>query len=132
MIAVDTNILVRFLVRDDKKQAETVRKRLKRAEINRERLWIPLLVVLETLWVLESVYGKRRKEILNAVRDLRQLTVFEFESDAVVEQWIREGEKRTGDLSDLLIAESAEHKGCSVCLTFDKKASKAPFFELLK
>lgn len=37
MIAVDTNILVRFLVRDDEKQAEIARRRLKQAEENRER-----------------------------------------------------------------------------------------------
>jgi len=46
MIAVDTNIIVRFLVRDDEKQAEAVRKRLKQAEAQREHFKIPLLVVL--------------------------------------------------------------------------------------
>jgi predicted nucleic acid-binding protein len=49
MIAVDTNILVRILVRDDEKQAEAARKRIKEAEVRRERLKIPLLVVLETI-----------------------------------------------------------------------------------
>ncbi len=70
MIAVDTNVIVRFLVRDDEKQAQTVRRRLKQAENNRERLLIPLLVVLETIWVLESAYGKTRHEIVSSIRDM--------------------------------------------------------------
>ena len=46
MIALDTNVIVRFLVRDDEKQAQVVYARLKQAEQAREILLIPLLVVL--------------------------------------------------------------------------------------
>ena len=57
MIALDTNVIIRFLVRDDEKQAKTVYARLKKAEATRERLFIPLLVLLETIWVLDSAYN---------------------------------------------------------------------------
>ena len=56
MIALDTNVLVRFLVRDDEKQAQIVYARFKQAESAREVLFVSLLVVLETIWVLESAY----------------------------------------------------------------------------
>ena len=54
MMALDTNVIVRFLVRDDEAQSNLVYKRLKKAELERERLFVPLVVMLEALWVLES------------------------------------------------------------------------------
>jgi predicted nucleic-acid-binding protein len=132
MIAVDTNLIVRFLVRDDEKQAEAVRRRLKQAEERRERLMIPLLVLLETIWVLESAYDRTRSEILDAIRDMRQMPVFMFESDDVVERLLADGDKYKADLADILISQSAQAAGCESGLTFDKDAAKCPFFNLLK
>jgi len=132
MTAVDTNILVRFLVRDDERQAEAARKRLKQAEARRERLQIPLLVVLETIWVLESAYDKTRSEILDSIRDMRQMPVFDFEADGVIEGFLNDGPKYRADLADILIAHSAEAIGCDAGITFDKAAAKLPFFSLLK
>ena len=132
MIALDTNILVRLLVRDDETQAEAARKRIKEAEVRRERLKIPLLVVLETIWVLESAYDKTRSEILMAIRDMRQMPVFDFEADRVVEGLLRDGPKNKADLADIMIAHAAEAAGCESGVTFDKGAAKLPFFSLLK
>lgn len=132
MIALDTNVVVRFLVRDDEKQAELARRRMKQAEERRERLLVPLLVVLETIWVLESVYDKTRFEILDAIRDLRQMAILEFEADEVVERLLADGLLCSADLSDILIAQSARALGCEKGLTFDKAAAKLPFFNLLK
>lgn len=132
MIAVDTNILVRFLVRDDEEQAEIARKRIKEAELRRERLKIPLLVVLETIWVLESAYDKTRSEILAAIRDMRQMSVFEFEDEQVVEGLLDDGFKHKADLADIMIAHAAIATGCETVITFDKSAAKLPSFSMLE
>ncbi len=132
MIAVDTNVIVRFLVRDDEQQAETARRRLKQAENNHERLFIPLLVILETIWVLESAYDKSRTEILDAVQAMRQMPVFDFEADEVVERLLNDGPKCKADLADVLIAHSAHASGCESGITFDKGAAKLPFFSLFE
>ena len=132
MIAVDTNIIVRFLVRDDREQSEVVYRRLKQAEMERESLFVPLLVILETIWVLESAYGKSRLEILESMEDLRRMRVFNFERDEVIERVLSEGKTFKGDLADLLIAHSAQSSGCDAGITFDKDAAKLPFFRLLK
>jgi len=65
MKAVDTNILVRFLTKDDAIQAQKVYELFKKAETKREPLFVSLLVVLELLWVLESVYSIPREEKVN-------------------------------------------------------------------
>jgi len=132
MIAVDTNILVRFLVRDDEEQAEIARKHIKEAELRRERLKIPLLVVLETIWVLESAYDKTRSEILDTIQDIRQMPVFDFEDDQVIEGLLNDGPKQKADLADIMIAHAAIATGCETVITFDKSAAKLPSFSLLK
>lgn len=132
MIALDTNVVVRFLVRDDEMQAEQARRRLKQAEEKRERLLIPLLVVLETIWVLESAYDKTRAEILGAIRAMRQMSVLEFEASEVIERLLADGSEYGADLADILIAHSARAAGCESGITFDKRAAKLSFFTLLK
>ena len=131
MIALDTNVLVRFLVRDDEKQAQLVYARFKQAETARETLFIPLLVVLETLWVLESAYDKSRKEILDSLDELKSMPILEFEKVHVLQTLLTEGRKSNVDLADLLIALVTQAGGCTGVLTFDKKALKFPFFRLL-
>ena len=132
MIALDTNVIVRFLVRDDEKQAQVVYSRLKKAQATRERLLVPLVVLLETIWVLESAYDMSRNDILNSFEDLRQMPIFDFEADEVLDQLLASGRQTHVDLSDLLIAHSAANSGCDAVLTFDKKASRHPLFEILK
>lgn len=132
MIALDTNILVRFLVRDDEKQAQIVYARFKQAESAHESLFVPLLVVLETIWVLESAYDKSREEILDSFEELKSMAILEFEKVHVLQSLLSEGQKSNADLSDLLIALTAQSCGCSGGLTFDKKASKFSFFRLLR
>ena len=131
MIALDTNVLVRFLVRDDEKQARIVYARFKQAEFAREALFVPLLVLLETIWVLESACDKSRKEILDSFDELKSMPILAFEKVDVLQSWVSEGRKSNADLSDLLIALAAQSCGCSGGFTFDRKASKFPFFRLL-
>lgn len=132
MTAVDTNVLVRFLVQDDAKQAKVVHARLKNAEKNKEQLLVPLVIILETIWVLGHAYGFQRLEILNSIEALTQMPIFVFEADDVLEGVVEQGRQTNLDLSDLLIALSAKSKGAKHVLTFDKKAAKHPLFQLLK
>lgn len=131
MISLDTNVLVRFLVRDDEKQAQLVYARFKQAESAREVLFVPLVVVLETLWVLESAYDKSRAEILDSFDELKSMPILKFENVSVLQSWVEQGRKGNADLSDLLIALASQSCGCSAGITFDKKAAKYPFFRLL-
>jgi predicted nucleic-acid-binding protein len=133
LTAADTNVIIRFLVRDDEKQAKLVYRRLKQAEADRTQLFISIAVVLETIWVLESAYGKSRTEILNAISDMRQMPVFSFEKDEVIERLVNDGQRfKKADLSDILIAHTAQSCGCGKGDTFDKGAATLPFFSLLK
>nr|VFK45522.1 MAG: Predicted nucleic-acid-binding protein, contains PIN domain [Candidatus Kentron sp. SD]VFK49735.1 MAG: Predicted nucleic-acid-binding protein, contains PIN domain [Candidatus Kentron sp. SD] len=130
MIALDTNVIVRFLVRDDEQQAQMVYTRFKAAEREDERLFVPLPVVLELIWVLGSSYKMSRGEILRSITSLRQMPILRFEADAIIERLPFFAEQTWAELDDLLIALSAEAAGCETTLTFDKRAARSPLFEL--
>jgi predicted nucleic-acid-binding protein len=61
MIAVDTNVLVRLLTNDNPKQAAAAR-----LLFEAETIWIAKTVLLETAWVLHSLYGFEENEICDA------------------------------------------------------------------
>lgn len=65
MISVDTNVIVRLITMDDKKQAERAAK-----AIQSGRVFIAHTVLLETYWVLSRAYGLDRETILQAIRNL--------------------------------------------------------------
>lgn len=131
MKALDTNVLVRFLVRDDKKQAEIVYRLFKRAENRNEPFFVPLLVVLETIWVLESVYEIPREEIRASLQKLLLMPILIFEAQSALQRTLSSAQTNKIDLADLLIAHSAKFSNCDGVLTFDKKASKFALFEQL-
>jgi len=132
MKAIDTNVLVRFLVKDDQKQAEIVRNLFKQVETDQGKLFISLLVILEVIWVLESVYEISRQDILGAFQNLLLMPVLSFDGQMALQAFIQSARSGKEGLADLLIAHVAVESGCSGVLTFDKKASGFKLFQLLK
>ena len=132
MKGIDTNILVRFLIGDDEQQAKKVYNIFKKAESEKDELFVPLLVVLELIWVLESVYEISRADILDSIREFLLLPILRFEHKSVLQQFTLSAQANRYDLADLLIAHSAKMQGCETVLTFDKKVSKFKLFELAK
>lgn len=132
MNALDTNILVRFLTKDDKQQAAQVYKLFTKAETQQEVLFVPLLVVLETIWVLQSIYEISDEEILSAMSELQLMPILEFEAQPAIQNFIASAKDTRLDLADILIAHSARLSGCERVITFDKRAARFEFFEELR
>ena len=131
MKALDANLLVRFLVRDNDQQAETIYRIFKQTESDEETLFVPLVVVLETIWVLESAYKIPRQEIIDSINELVLMPILEFEARSAILNFVSSAQETKIDLSDLLIAHSARLSGCECVLTFDKRASNSDLFELI-
>ena len=107
-------------------------KRIKTAETEKKELFVPLLVVLELIWVLESAYAVSRTDILDSIGDLLAMPIFKFEHQSALQQFTSSAPGNNYALSDLLIAHSAKINGCETTLTLDKKASRFVLFELAK
>ncbi len=132
MKGIDTNILVRFLVGDDSDQSQVVYNLFKKIELNKIELFVSLLVVLELLWVLESVYQIERNRIIDSLADLILMPILKFENIEAIQKFIIAAKNSKYDLSDLLIVHASNSYGCEAVFTFDKKASKYSLFELIK
>ena len=128
MKALDTNILIRFLVQDDVDQANKVIQLFTKAEQNKESLFVPLLVVFEVIWVLQSAYGVSRSDIVLAISNLLQMQVFEFENQSTLREFVISANRYSYDLADILISHSALSASCETTLTFDKKAGRFELF----
>ncbi len=79
MVAVDTNVLVRYLTRDDPKQAARAA-----SLVESQEAWIAKTVLLETAWVLESLYGYGEVTIAGALRKLAGLESVRLEDPLAV------------------------------------------------
>ncbi len=132
MKAIDTNILIRFLTGDDELQAKKVYEIFKNAESEKKVLFVPLPVVLEMIWVLESIYEISRTNILDSIRDILLMPILKFDQQAALQQLVHSAQGNKYDLSDLLIAHSATINGCEAVITFSKKASRFKLFELVE
>lgn len=119
MIGLDTNVLVRFLTEDDPEQSPRAVALIEGALDEGERLFVTQIVLCELVWVLDSVYGYPREEIVAAVSDLlraRQLVIEDLDSArTALDRYAAEG----GDFADFLIVERCRAAGCGRVASFD-------------
>jgi predicted nucleic-acid-binding protein len=113
MTAVDTNVLVRFLVRDDPKQAVRAASLIRSTQI-----WISKTVLLECEWVLRSLYGFQPATLAAALRALAGLQTVQLEDEPAVAKALEWFEKGL-DLADALHLASAG--SAERFATFDQK-----------
>lgn len=128
MLGIDTNILVRFLVRDNDIQFEKARKLIKREVAAGRRVFVNQLVLMEAEWVLRSRYVVPKNQIIEAISDLLSATDVQFEDEPVIEEALFIWRDSTADFADCLIGAKNRRLGCRATATFDVKASKLPGF----
>ncbi|MBW8079154.1 MAG: PIN domain-containing protein [Gallionella sp.] len=119
MRAVDTNVLVRLVVRDD---ADQVRAAEEFVAIG---AWVSHLVLVETMWVLDAVYERTAEQIATAVDMLlnhQHLTV--QDADVVAAATERFRKRPSLGFSDCLVLESARKVGHLPLGTFDRDFAK--------
>ena len=128
MLGIDTNVLVRFLVRDDETQFEKARKLIKREVAAGRRVLVNQLVLMETEWVLRSRYSIPKNQIIEAISGLLDATEVNFEDEPSIEEALFMWKETTVDFADCLIGAKNRRMGCRSTVSFDVKASKLPGF----
>lgn len=126
MRAVDTNVLVRLMARDDSRQVAAAEAFVARGA------WVSHIVLVETMWVLESVYDLDARALARAVDMLlnhRDLTV--QDSEVVVLALERFRGKSGVTFSDCLVLEVARKAGHVPLATFDRELAKLDGVERL-
>ena len=120
MRAVDTNVVVRLLVRDDPHQAEIADHFIEKGA------WVPLLALAETVWVLESVYERTPKQLAHAVEMLMRHEYLTLQDeDAVGAALALFRDRPSLGFSDCLMLELARKSGHLPLGTFDRGLAKS-------
>lgn len=116
MIALDTNVLVRFITQDDSEQTPLANALIERPE----RFFIPDLVLAEIVWVLTRAYQWSREEITQTLDHLMTANNLKFEDEEAVALATR-AYRKGGDWADHLILFKARSRECSALYTFDQE-----------
>lgn len=128
MIALDTNVLVRFLVEDDAGQTERARALLQKAVDTDQPCHVSEVVLCELVWVLERSYRFRRAEIGQALHRMLRARHLAFSSVDRLAHTLDAYVSGRGGFADYLIREQAREAGCEAVATFDKELLKEKGF----
>jgi predicted nucleic-acid-binding protein len=122
MLGVDTNVLVRYLLRDDQGQYENARRLIDREVSKGAPVLVSLLVLLETEWVLRSRYHLAKVDVLTTFSALLDTADLKFEDEPAVENAVYSWKDSRADFADCLIAARNRRLGCRATTTFDSRA----------
>ncbi len=131
MIALDTNILIRLLVRDDPGQTVLAERLLQEAADAGEQCFISDPVLCEVEWVLESSYRARRGDVLAAMQELLSGDFFLFEDREILRQVMARYQESRADFSDCLIGAKARARGARTTFTFERVLAREQGFTRL-
>lgn len=128
MIALDTNLLVRFLVEDDAEQTRRAEVFLQRAVDTGQPCYVGNVVLCELVWVLETRYKVRRPEIIQVLGNLMKARHLVFGSIERLARALEAYRSGRGDFADYVIQEDSRDFGCEAVATFDGDLLKEPGF----
>lgn len=129
MIAVDTNVLVRILVEDPDQPAQTSAARELASKA--KQVFVPLVVQVETVWVLESGYKLRKENVAQVLEHLEVNQAFILENEELCQNALALYQSSNADYSDCIILTYCRTQSLNL-YTFDKRLSKLPGVALLK
>ena len=130
MIGLDTNVLVRYIMQDDARQAAKANK-LMESLTAQEPGFIALASVVELVWVLSSAYNLKRSQIVQALDLMLRSTQLVVDQADQVLRALRAYDAGKADFADCLIERTAAAAGCVRTMTFDVAAAKTAGMTLI-
>ncbi len=131
MPALDTNVLVRYIVQDDPAQLAAAKHLISRCVAQGSTLFVPVTVVLELEWVLRSRFEFGKDDVLMILASLFSAAELTFESERALEVALQLFRKGSADFADCLHVALTTQAGEQPLWTFDKAAAKVSGARLL-
>ena len=131
MKGLNTNVLVRYLVKDDKKQSEKAGAFIRQAVANGENCFINTIVLCEMVWVLETAYEFNKNEISDVLDRVLVTKQFEIERKDITRQAVHDYREGRGELADYLIGRINQAHGCDATASFDRVLKNATSFMVI-
>lgn len=130
MMGLDTNVLVRYIMQDDARQSPKATRLLESLTAD-EPGFVPLVAVVELVWVLSSCYGLQRPQVAQALDVLLRTKTLVIDRAEDVMRALRVFKASSADFADCLIERAAASAGCARTMTFDVGAAKAAGMALI-
>lgn len=128
MLGVDTNLLVRLLVKDDEHQAESAVTIL--SDLS-QKFAIQPIVICELVWVLSASYNYKKAEIAKVLSHLIRVENFVVLDKETVQSAIELYSSTNMDFADAYIGYANKNAGCLSSITFDRKAAQSNLYNLI-
>ena len=123
MIGLDTHVLVRYIMQDDPQQARKANGLIESLS-PQEPGFVPIVAVIELVWVLTKPYELNREQVAQAIDTLLRTKEIILDRAEQIAQALRLYKTSTADIADCLIERLAANAGCARTMTFDTKAAK--------
>ena len=128
MIGLDTNVMVRYLTKDD----ETQWRKAVNVINQSESCFICNVVLCEMVWVLQGKpYRYSQAEIMKTLELMLQSPKFDFENRSIIYQALSATKQGKADFADYLIGAVNHHQGAIHTVTFDRKLKTIKRFQVL-
>lgn len=131
MPALDTNVLVRYIVQDDSAQWTAARRLVRKCVSEQLTLFVPVTVILELEWVLRSNIGFGKVETIRVLSELFSAAELSFESEQALEVALELYRGASAGFVDCLHIALAAQAGEQPLWTFDKAAAEVGGASLL-
>ena len=131
MAALDTNVLVRYLVQDDAAQLAAATKLIRKCVRAGQSLFVPTSVTVELEWVLRSTYGFGKGDVVQVLSSLLSSAELVFQDEQALEVALLLFRKGSADFADCVHIALASEAGEEPLWTFDKRAAKVAGARLL-
>ncbi len=128
MIAVDTNVLIRFFVADDREQANRAKALFETAQARGESVYVGKIALAEAVWVLERSYGFKKLQLVEWLNDLLRASFICLEGEDEVESALQHFKAGRANFSDYLLAVHAGQQTGGRLYTFDKRCQERDLF----
>ena len=132
MPALDTNVLVRYVVRDDSGQLAAAKRLITRCVAEGQPLFVPVTVTLELEWVLRASFGYDKGDVLQVLSNLFSAAELTFQSERALEVALQLYREAAADFADCVHIALAAEVGEQPLWTFDRGAARVFGAQLLR
>ncbi len=132
MPALDTNVLIRYVVRDDSGQLAAAKRLITRCVAESQPLFVPVTVTLELEWVLRASFGYDKGDVLQVLSNLFSTAELTFQSERALEVALQLYREAAADFADCVHIALAAEAGEQPLWTFDRGAARVFGAQLLR
>ncbi len=124
MIGLDTNVLARYVMQDDPRQSPRATRLMESLSAEAPG-FVPVVTLVELVWVLSGSYGLKRDQVATVLETLLRSRELVIDRAELVVQALSRFAAAGVDFADALIERTAAAAGCATTMTFDIAAAKA-------